>query len=137
MNEQISIKNFLKIVPNNINNSKKIYVKITDKDYININKQRYLNFKNNGIKCTCCGIEGQYFKLEQDKKSLTKYVILYGIKDGEEIPISSITSKAINPKYKKGTVLCKDCMEIYISHNKSKGIKNRKQEWKNYKNKML
>ena len=36
-----------------------------DGDLIPMGSQRYENFKEHGVICTCCGLEGQYFYKER------------------------------------------------------------------------
>lgn len=129
---KLTINEVLEKLPNAIDkNTNKIYVMFND-NAINVNKQRYINFKNRGVTCECCGAKGEYFSLDIDDKR-NKTLTLHGTKDGEDVVISSVGKKAVNPKYERGTILCVDCIHKNISHNKSNKNKNRKNEYEKYK----
>jgi len=93
------------------------YVKITGfkysgnddkfkKDYdghmINMSSLRYQSFKNNGIKCVECGIEGKYFIKEQNNKGndKTPHFNLYAIDDNNKEVL--MTRDHIIPKSRGG-----------------------------------
>ena len=57
-----------------------------DGDLIKMNSQRYELFKNKGVKCVDCGIEGKYFVKEKHPSSNSYHFNLYAInKRGKEV----------------------------------------------------
>ncbi len=64
-------------------------------DLVNIRSKRLFTFKNNGVVCACCGIEGKYFVKEKHRKGRENeikyfHLNLYGINsDGENILMTS------------------------------------------------
>lgn len=92
-----------------------------DGDLIKGNSQRLQTFFKKGIKCLCCGIEGQYFAKEKRPKDVSYHLNLYAVDDnGKEV---LMTKDHIIPKSKGG----KDCVDNYqtmcVYCNKEKGNK--------------
>jgi 5-methylcytosine-specific restriction endonuclease McrA len=88
-----------------------------DGNIVKMASDRYKTFKNSGLKCVSCGIEGQYFVLERgvdDKQNKRFHFNLYAIdKDGNEV---LMTKDHIYPKSKGGRnlkenlqTMCKNC----------------------------
>jgi len=48
-------------------------------DLVNIRSKRLFTFKNFGIKCRCCGLEGKYFLKEKNLNDLYYHLNLYGL----------------------------------------------------------
>lgn len=46
---------------------------------------RYFVFIKKGTKCSCCGMEGQYYCIERNPNDNGYHFNLYGIKNGEEV----------------------------------------------------
>lgn len=98
---------------------------------VNMTSQRYKLFKDKGIKCVHCGIQGAYFALERHHDKDTEcHFNLYAVReDGEEV---MLTRDHIVPKSKEGSnkmsnlqPLCEPCNQkkgnkIYSSSFKSK-----------------
>lgn len=70
----------------------------------------------NGITCCHCGVIGEYFAAERQNKGDSWHLNLYGIKDGQEI---LMTSDHIQPKSKDGCddlknrqTLCYPCNQL-------------------------
>jgi hypothetical protein len=73
-----------------------------DGDLIKLSSDRLVMFKEKGVKCVCCGIEGQFFlKLKSKITKVTEpwHFNLYAEKDGELI---LMTKDHIIPKSKGG-----------------------------------
>lgn len=71
-----------------------------DGDYIKGNSQRYQTFFTDGVKCSCCGIEGKFFAKERHSTSKCYHLNLYAVDDnGIEI---LMTKDHIIPKSKGG-----------------------------------
>lgn len=88
---------------------------IFDGDEIKMSSQRYILFKNKGVTCIKCGLEGLFFAKEktigQDAERF--HFNLYGIKDGKEV---MLTKDHIHPKSLGGknnlsnyNVMCSKC----------------------------
>lgn len=83
-------------------------------DLIKMNSDRYNLFKEKGIQCVNCGLNGIYFAKEKHKKDKSYHFNLYGVnEDGREI---MITKDHIVPKSKGGEntlenyqTMCFDC----------------------------
>ena len=75
-----------------------------DGDLIGCNSPRIQLFKQKGVVCVCCGIEGQYYRkvanyIKKNIPSGTYHINLYAVKDGKEI---LMTKDHIFPKSKGG-----------------------------------
>lgn len=71
-----------------------------DGDSIKGNSHRYQTFFTKGLKCVCCGIEGQYFAKEKGGKDGSYHLNLYAVdSDGNEV---LMTKDHIIPKSKDG-----------------------------------
>lgn len=88
-----------------------------DGDMVNVKSQRLFCFKDKGIKCTCCGIEGAYFVKEKTAGVDELYHFnLYALdENGEEV---LMTKDHIVPKSKGGKnhidnyqTMCVECNE--------------------------
>lgn len=85
-----------------------------DGDLVKMNSQRYRLFKENGVKCVKCDIEGLYFIKEKSNSEYPYHFNLYGVKDdGTEV---LMTKDHIVPKSKGGAnklsnyqVMCANC----------------------------
>ncbi|MFW5886412.1 MAG: HNH endonuclease [Bacteroidota bacterium] len=102
---------------------KKATIKIFNGRKVKMDSERYQLFKKNGVKCAKCGIEGQFFALECNKKDFQNNIDpsfhfnLYGYDDsGDEM---LITKDHIIPKSKGGQnhinnyqVLCSLCNQV-------------------------
>lgn len=74
-----------------------------DGDLINMNSIRYNLFKDKGVTCISCGIEGRYFAKERDPNSDVQpyHFNLYGLdENGNEM---LMTKSKIIPKSEGGT----------------------------------
>jgi hypothetical protein len=86
---------------------------------VNIAKDRYVNFVNKGTTCSKCGMNAEFFALEQQEGQDIGVLNLYGRnKRGEEVIISATTNKRYG-KIPPGTILCNDCQQTHVSHSKS------------------
>ncbi len=56
-----------------------------DGDMISMVSHRYHTFKEKCITCISCGIKGEYFAKEKDKKAEGYHFNLYAVKDGKEV----------------------------------------------------
>lgn len=71
-----------------------------DGDTIKGNSHRYQTFFTKGLRCVCCGIEGQYFAKEKSGKDKSYHLNLYAVDDdGNEV---LMTKDHIIPKSKGG-----------------------------------
>lgn len=71
-----------------------------DGDNIKGNSHRYQTFFTKGLRCVCCGIEGQYFAKEKSGKDKSYHLNLYAVDDeGNEV---LMTKDHIIPKSKGG-----------------------------------
>jgi 5-methylcytosine-specific restriction endonuclease McrA len=71
-----------------------------DCDIIKGNSERYQTFFTKGLKCACCGIEGQYFAKEKHITDKSYHLNLYAIdENGEEV---LMTKDHIVPRSKGG-----------------------------------
>jgi 5-methylcytosine-specific restriction endonuclease McrA len=85
-----------------------------DGDLIPMGSDRYQNFIEHGVICTCCGLEGKYFYKEKFVNDEGYHFNLYGIdKDGNEV---QMTKDHVVPKSKGGAnhidnyqPLCEPC----------------------------
>lgn len=69
-------------------------------DTIKGNSHRYQTFFTKGLKCACCGIEGQYFAKEKSGHDKSYHLNLYAVDDdGNEV---LMTKDHIIPKSKGG-----------------------------------
>lgn len=96
---------------------------ILDGDIVRGNSQRYQLFFTKGVKCSCCGIEGKFFRKERSIKMNTKryHLNLYAINnDGIEILMTKDhivpASKGGDNKLHNYQTMCEVC-------NKKKGNK--------------
>lgn len=93
--------------------NERIYVDF-DGDMINMNSQRYHNFRLNGTKCIKCGIEGKYFIKEKHQEKDPYHFNLYAVnKNGKEILMTKdhILSIAQDGKdhLSNYQTMCKNC----------------------------
>lgn len=76
-------------------------------------------FKEKGVKCVTCGIEGSYFALESKTNKQSYHLELYAIdKDGNEI---MMTKDHIIPESKGGKTKLENLQPMCIKCNINKG----------------
>jgi len=93
----------------------KVRIDINDQS-VNMSSLRLLCFKEKGIKCVTCGIEGKFLALEKGIKDKTYHVNMYALdQEGDEV---LMTKDHIHPKSKGGKdhisnmqTMCKVCNE--------------------------
>lgn len=119
-NKKYSIEEVL----NKVDTSKSLKYKAKedfDGDMIKVTSLRLYTFKEKGIKCVTCGIEGQYFVKEKTINDKSYHFNLYGInEDGEEVLITKDhiipSSQGGKDRLENMQTMCKIC-------NKAKGNK--------------
>lgn len=113
--EIYSIEEVLSKQINPIDNRKRKENRVDfDGDLVYMDSHRYWLFKNKGVKCVCCGLEGRYFAKERCGNVKSYHFNLYTIdKNGNEI---MMTKDHIIPKSKGGQdhldnyqTMCYDC----------------------------
>ena len=92
---------------------------ILDGDAIKANSQRYQVFFTKGIKCSCCGIEGKFFRKEKLLNDKSYHLNLYAIDDdGNEV---LMTKDHIIPKSKGGRDILENYQPMCEHCNRAKG----------------
>ena len=94
---------------------------IIDNDPITMHSVRLRTFKEHGITCVKCGIEGQFFRKEKLSKDLVYHINLYAIdKMGNEV---LMTKDHIIPKSKGGRNHISNMQTMCVRCNTAKGNK--------------
>ena len=92
-----------------------------DGDMVPMNSQRYELFKEKGIKCVACGVEGKYFAKERHRTSKGYHFNLYAVDDkGREV---LMTKDHIIPKSKGGENKLHNYQTMCYNCNIAKGAK--------------
>ena len=92
-----------------------------DGDMVPMNSQRYELFKEKGIKCVACGVEGKYFAKERHRTSKGYHFNLYAVDDkGREV---LMTKDHIIPKSKGGENKLHNYQTMCYNCNLAKGAK--------------
>lgn len=66
---------------------------------VNMDDDRYINFNTNGTKCTNCGIQGTFFRLEYNTKFKYHFNLYHKRKNGK---LTMLTKDHIIPRSKGG-----------------------------------
>lgn len=89
--------------------------------FIKMNSHRYQCFKNSGLKCVKCGIEGKFFAMERGSKCKAYHFNLYAIdENGKEV---LMTKDHIIPKSRGGKCSISNYQTMCYPCNQAKGNK--------------
>ena len=89
---------------------------------VHMTSMRYRTFKKSGVKCVTCGIEGQYFMLEQpylqENKSRAHFNLYAIDEDGNEV---QMTKDHIHPVSRSGRNMITNFQTMCAACNLNKG----------------